>query len=124
MSEQSYRTDNDATAQISHSPAEIMAQSICTAITNNNGWVYAVQRKCASSSGTCAQICTSVKLRHQDPQTKARTWIPSAALHVYANRPSSAPGTSAAPHIGLKVYRYANIHQSGCGPNFCCCHVP
>ena len=58
MRDQSYRTNDDAaTAQISHSPEEIMAQSVCTAINNNNGYVYVVQRICATSSGTCAQIC-------------------------------------------------------------------
>ena len=68
--------------------------------------------------------CTAPNLRSQDPQTKDRTWIAAAALHVYVDRPSSAPGTAAAPHIGLKVLRYPNIHQPGCGPNFCCCLVP
>ena len=124
MADQSYGTNKDAKAQDFCNIAEIMAQSICVAITNNNGWVYAVQRKCATASGTCAQICAAPKLRGQDRQTRSRTWVASAALHIYANRPSSAPGTAADPHIGLKVYRYPSIHQSGCGPNFCCCHVP
>ena len=123
MTDQSHGTDDDATAQISYSPTEIMAQSICTAITNNYRWTYAVQRKCHTSSGTCAQICTSVKLRNQDPTTRTKTWFASAALHIYPNRPSSRPGTVAAPHLGLKVFRYTDVHQSGCGPNFCCCHV-
>ena len=121
MRDQSYRTNN---AQISHSPAEIMAQSVCTAINNNNGYVYAVQRICAASSGTCEEICTSRDLAKQDPQTHDYTWVAAAALHVYVDRPSSDPGTAADPHIGLKVLRYPNIHQSGCGPNFCCCLVP
>lgn len=124
MREQSYGTNHHASAQVSHSNVEIMAQSICTSINNNNGYVYAVQRICATSSGTCAEICTAPKLRAQDPQTSDRTWIAAAALHVYVDRPSSAPGTAADPHIGLKVLRYPNIHQSGCGPNYCCCLAP
>ena len=105
-----YVTDQNnkgATAQAFCNIAEMMAQSICVAITNNNGWVYAVQRKCATASGTCAQICATPKLRGQDPQTKARTWVASAALHIYA---SSASRTASDLHIGLKVYRYPSIH--------------
>ena len=114
--------DAEATANV-HSNDEVMAQSICTSITNFRGWTYAVQRLCLGPT-TCRKICTSLNLRNQDPRTRGRQWYVAAALHVYTNRPSSRPGTASNPHIGLKVYNYANINQSGCGPNWCCCHVP
>ena len=114
----------DATVY-SHSDVEVIAQSICTSLNGASpGWTYAVERKCfRDNRETCAQICTSPALRSQDPQTQAKTWIPVAALHVYKNRPSSSPGTVANPRIGLKVYQYSNIHSTGCGPNYCCCHA-
>ena len=40
MAEQSYGTNKDATDQDFCNIAELMAQSICVAITNNNGWVW------------------------------------------------------------------------------------
>jgi len=114
-----------AVAVNNHPEIEVMAQSICTAITGFSGWTYAVQRVCTSSSTvTCNNLCKSPHLRSQDRQTRSREWRAAAAIHVYRNRPSSSPGTAAAPHIGMKVFRYGTIHGTGCGPNFCCCHVP
>ena len=114
--------DEEARAQHIHSKEEIMAQSICTAITGFGGWVYAVERRCAGKE-TCTQICGSKALHVQDAQTVNRLWQATAALHVYKNRPSTSPSTVAVPHLGLKVYRYPNINSVHCGPNFCCCFV-
>ncbi|CAI8032207.1 hypothetical protein GBAR_LOCUS18230 [Geodia barretti] len=115
--------DDAAAVASTHPQGEVMAQSICTSIAGGQGWIYAVQRSCGGA-GTCTQICTSAKLRSQDPQTQGRQWFAVAAIHVYANRPCSTPGTPANPHIGLKVFRYGDINAAGCGPNWCCCSVP
>ena len=116
--------ENAVAAHVIHPEEELMAQSICTSITGVLGWTYAVQRACTSTNTeTCASICLSQNLRSQDPQTSSKTWFAAAAIHVYKNRPSSGPGTVSNPQIGLKVYRYGNLYNTGCGPNFCCCHA-
>ena len=82
--------------------------------------------QCRDCTGqiTCTQLCTSKNLRNQDRETSESQWFAAAALHVYSNCPSSSPGTPSNPHIGLKVYLYGNVDSTGCGPNWCCCHVP
>ena len=110
----------------SHNEYETIAQSVCTSMAvskNLDGWAYAVQRLC-SGTDTCLEICTSKSLHEQDPQTKDKRWRGLGALHVYLDRPSSSPGTSNDPHIGLKVYWSSIYHVgTGCGPNYCCCHA-
>ena len=121
----SYDNQNAAAAVATHPENELLAQSICTSIAGFHGWTYAVQRVCSSQSKiTCTQICTGQNLQNQDPQTSGRQWFAAAAIHVYSNRPSSSPGTPSSPHIGLKVFHYGNVDNTGCGPNWCCCHVP
>ena len=103
-----------------------MAQSICTSITGDPGWVYAVERVCRPSNReTCTQICESDNLRSQSQQTEPTLiqWRASAALLVYNNRPATSPSTVANPHLGLQIFRYRNIDNPGCGPNFCCCYA-
>lgn len=117
--------DNTATTQGSERQ-EIIAQSICTAISGSNQWVFAVQRTCATQD-TCEEICASEKLHSQAPEQtiKDREWRATAAVHVYRDRPLSQPGTAADPYLGLMVYRYANVNAPTgyCGPNYCCCSV-
>ena len=115
--------ENQAVAQVGHSLSEIMAQSICTAISGGTpGWIFAVRRKCSSTAGSCAAICT---VKNLNENTKNRKMFASGAIHVYENRPSSnIPGTAAGAKAGLMVYRHNNIYRNNCGPNYCCCFVP
>ena len=112
---------------VNHDEYETVAQSVCTSMAIDrrlNGWTYAVQRVCSSSTETCQEICSSKFLHVQDSQTVHSTWSCIGALHVYKNRPSSSPGTKQAPSIGLKVFWWSNYHtHRSCGPNFCCCHA-
>ena len=117
---------DEANVESQHTEEEIMAQSICTSITGIHGWVYAVERVChPSNRETCTQICESDKLRSQDLTSEPRLvqWRASAALLVYPNQPSTAPSTAANPHLGLKIFRYENVNNPGCGPNYCCCYA-
>ena len=116
----------EATAQGYNERAEIMAQSICTAISGPRGWVFAVQRECTTRD-TCANICASKRLHAQAPQHRivAGQWKATAALHIYGRGPSSGPSTVNDPHLGFMVFRYDYVNTSGyCGPNYCCCLVP
>lgn len=118
--------ENQAVAQVHHSFAEIMAQSICTAITGGTpGWIFAVKRQCSNTAGSCAAICTQRTLNEKDSYINRRKMFASGAIHVYENRPSSTiPGTAAKAQVGLMVYRHNNIYRNNCGPNYCCCFVP
>ena len=112
--------------QASNERAEIMAQSICTAISGPTGWVFAVQRDCGTSD-TCENICASKRLHAQAPQRRivVGQWKATAALHIYGRGPSSGPSTVDNPHLGFMVYRYNYVNTGGyCGPNYCCCFVP
>ena len=107
-------------SQATHSEEEIIAQSVCTSMASNKGMVYAVRRFCHSNNKrTCVDVCTNDALRQKDPHTSSRGWTAVGALHVFKNRPVSTPGT-----LGLKVFRYSSVKTNGCGPNYCCCHVP
>ena len=107
-----------------YSVEEVMAEAICVARAGDlglvGGWVYAVERLCTGTV-TCTGICTSRFLHVQDSQSVHHTWRAFAALHIYKGRPNTSPSSRSDPHIGLKVYYYSSMDNTGCGPNFCCC---
>ena len=108
-----------------HNEYETIAQSVCTSMAVSrelNGWTYAVQRRCDSSTGSCEKICASMALRDQDSQTSGRAWSTLGAVHVYGGRPVSQASTTCDPYLGLKVYWSSTYHTGqNCGPNYCCC---
>ena len=127
MTYEEYATEQstEVTDQGYNERAEIMAQSICTAISGTKGWVFAVRRQCKAKD-TCEKICASKKLHSQAPQQRIRVreWKATAALHIYGRGSLRGLSTVNNPHLGFMVYRYANVNSGGyCGPNYCCCFV-
>ena len=114
----------DAVATATTIPAsDIIAQSVCSSMVGGVGWMYAVRRTCLrTNKKSCVDICESSDLHSQDPQIKNFPMRAVGALHVYLNRPPSTVGDP--PNLGQKVLRFGGITTVGCGPNFCCCHVP
>ncbi|XP_078600032.1 uncharacterized protein LOC144875120 isoform X2 [Branchiostoma floridae x Branchiostoma japonicum] len=109
-----------------HNYRDILAQSICTAVTDIGAYIFAIRRDCRRNGDgqTCNAICTSQK----DVFNQGSTSECFDAIHVYGGRPvlSSNHHTDAGK-VGPAAFRYfsggcafaANI----CGPNYCCCRV-
>merc|ERR1719312_262332 len=97
--------------------SDVIAQGACVGMNNQEGWVYAVRRNCASNQPTCKEICELKSLASQDSQVASKAGKCEMALHVYASRPQ----LTEVNQLGPKVYRYKSCRSGGCGPNYCCC---
>ncbi|CAH1246793.1 Hypp7778 [Branchiostoma lanceolatum] len=110
-----------------------VAQSICTAASSRQGWVFALRRDCLGTAPTCYNICQSARADMEEAISyNGRGSECFDAVNIAKNRPSLRPNPgdreTDAGKVGLVTYRY---HQGGCswapnhcGPNYCCCRIP
>lgn len=108
--------------QTTYTTSEILAQAMCQADVPYYARVYAVGRKCSSTSTTtCHNICSNRQLRYQDGQIRNLKVDCITAYHVYSSRPSTNKnGEEYTATLGLKSIE-VGCNQAGCGPNYCCC---
>jgi len=103
-----------------------MAMSICAAIQQYVGQIYAVRRTPGEAS-TCKDICTNDELRDQAAnEWKSKQWGCSESLHVYKGSKVLAENHDSdtdSHKLGLAVYRYQSCTLAGAGPNYCCCNI-
>ncbi|XP_078586398.1 uncharacterized protein LOC144868274 [Branchiostoma floridae x Branchiostoma japonicum] len=109
-----------------HKYRDVLAQSICTAVTDRGAYIFAIRRDCSrfGDGQTCNDICTS----QEDVFRQGSTSECFDAIHVYGGRPVlSSDHNSDAGKVGPAAYRYFNggcAHPANsCGPNYCCCRV-
>ncbi|XP_035673275.1 uncharacterized protein LOC118413825 isoform X2 [Branchiostoma floridae] len=111
---------------------DMLAQSICTAVTDQASDIFAIRRDCRPNYGdglTCNDMCTSRKAAMiAAVGSRKSTTECFDAIHVYGNRPVlSSDHNTDAGKVGPAAFRYlsggcaftANI----CGPNYCCCRI-
>ncbi len=98
---------------------QLQAQAACIGVSGGlEGWVTAVPRSCDGNTVSCDQICSNLHRRTQDKQLKEAAGRQCFnALHIYANGTSEEGGVP-----GFKTYKYQGCSNTGCGPNYCCCH--
>eukprot|EP00058_Branchiostoma_floridae_P022880 XP_002608370.1 hypothetical protein BRAFLDRAFT_91329 [Branchiostoma floridae] len=120
-----------SSTQDCHNYRDILAQSICTAITDQPSFVFAIRRDCSPNGDglTCNAMCTSRRAA-----MIAAVWDQGStsecfdAIHVYGNRPVlSSDHNTDAGKVGPAAYRYLSggctWRANNCGPNYCCCRV-
>ncbi|XP_078578626.1 uncharacterized protein LOC144863378 isoform X1 [Branchiostoma floridae x Branchiostoma japonicum] len=108
-----------------------MAQSICTAATNQPSFIFAIRRDCRSNGDglTCNAMCTSRRAAMiTSVGNQGSTSACIDAIHLYKNRPVlSSDHQAGAGKIGLAAYHYfsggCSWKANHCGPNYCCCRL-
>eukprot|EP00058_Branchiostoma_floridae_P004739 XP_002590227.1 hypothetical protein BRAFLDRAFT_97410 [Branchiostoma floridae] len=102
---------------------DVLAQSICTAVTDRGAYIFAIRRDCSRNGDgqTCNDICTS----QEDVFKQGSTSECFDAIHVYGGRPVlSSDHNTDAGKVGPAAYRYhGGCAHPSCGPNYCCCRV-
>eukprot|EP00058_Branchiostoma_floridae_P022878 XP_002608368.1 hypothetical protein BRAFLDRAFT_91327 [Branchiostoma floridae] len=110
---------------------DILAQSICTAATNQLSFVFAIRRNCGGNGDglTCNAMCASRRAAMiAAVGNQGRTSECFDAVLVYGNRPVlSSDHNTDAGEVGPAAYRYfsrgCTWRANHCGPNYCCCRV-
>ncbi|CAH1246135.1 Hypp7662 [Branchiostoma lanceolatum] len=118
-------------------PGEVMnyrdelAQSICTAATNQSGFIFAIRRDCRRNGDglTCNKMCAEERgAMISAVYNQGSTSECFDGVHVYMGRPVLSPDHVAdAGKVGLAAYRYfssgCTFQANICGPNYCCCRL-
>ncbi|CAH1246103.1 Hypp7658 [Branchiostoma lanceolatum] len=108
-----------------------LAQSICTAASDQSGDIFAIRRDCRRNGDglTCNEMCTSRKGAMLSAVGGVRSTSECFdGVHVYMGRPVLSPDHVAdAGKVGLAAYRYFSsgciFAANVCGPNYCCCRL-
>ncbi|CAH1246134.1 Hypp7661 [Branchiostoma lanceolatum] len=108
-----------------------LAQSICTAATNQPSFIFAIRRDCRPNGDgvMCNAMCKSRRAAMISAVgNQGSTSECIDAVHVYKNRPVLSPDHEAdAGKVGLAAYRYysggCTWRANHCGPNYCCCRL-
>ncbi|CAH1246102.1 Hypp7657 [Branchiostoma lanceolatum] len=108
-----------------------LAQSICTASTNQPLFIFAIRRDCRPNGDglMCNAMCKSRRAAMISAMgNQGSTSECFDAVHVYKNRPVLSPDHETdAGKVGLAAYRYysggCTWRANHCGPNYCCCRL-